>query len=323
MRRREFITLLGGAAAAWPLAARAQQPAMPVIGYLSARSLETEANMLAAFRQGLNETGFVEGRNVAIEFRWADGQYDRLPALVEDLVRRHVAVIVTGGGEVSALAAKAATWMIPIVFNVGGDPVRTGLVAALNQPGGNLTGVTSFLDVLDAKRLGLLRELLPTATVVAVLVNPSEPFAESELTDIQTAAGKMGQQLTVLRAGTEGEIDAAFALLVQRRAGALLVCVGPFFVTRANQLVSLAARHAVPAMYFRREFPAVGGLMSYGSTTAEGYRQMGVYAAKILKGEKPADMPVQKPTKYELVINLKTAKALGLCRRHCLPVPTR
>jgi putative tryptophan/tyrosine transport system substrate-binding protein len=312
MTRREVITLIGGGAVAWPLAARAQQAAMPVIGYFSARSPESDVPMLAAFRQGLNETGYIEGKNVALEFRWGEGQYDRMPTLVEDLVRRQVAVIVTSGGEISALAAKAATATIPIVFNGGDDPVQFGLVASLNRPGGNLTGVASFTRVLGAKQIGLLRELVPTTPTIAFLVNPNEPTAESQISDAQTAAGVVGQPLIILRASTEGEIEAAFATLVQQRAGALLVAAGPFFLTRAHNLVALAARYAVPAMYFRREFSAAGGLMSYGSSTAEMYHQMGVYTGRILKGERAADLPVMQPTKFELVINLRTAKALGL-----------
>jgi len=310
VRRREFIALIGGVAA-WQAGARAQS-AMPVIGYFSARSRETDVPMLAAFRQGLSESGYVEGTNVAIEFRWGVGQYHRLKSMAEDLVRRQVAVIVTSGGEITALAAKAATAKIPIVFNVGGDPVRFGLVASLNQPGGNLTGVTSFLFALGTKQIGLLRELVPTAAVIAFLVNPDDPGAESRINDVQAAARTVGQQLSVLRVSTEPDIDAAFATLVQQRAGALLVSAGPFFVTRADQLIALAARHAVPTMYFRRELAVAGGLMSYGSSTAEGYRQMGVYTGRILKGAMPTDLPVVQPTKFELVINLNTAKALGL-----------
>ena len=297
MRRREFVAALG-AAATWPLAARAQQPAMPVVGYFSARSPESDVPMLAAFHQGLNETGYVEGQNVAIEFRWGGGEYHRVPALAEELVRRQVTIIVTSGAEISAQAAKAATATIPIVFNVGGDPVRFGLVASLNRPGGNLTGVASLVHVLGAKQIGLLRELVPTAGLVAFLINPNEPTAESQTSDAQAAARAVGQQLIVLKAGTEREIEAAFATLVQQRAGALLVGAGPFFLTRAPVLVALTARHAVPAIYFRREFAEAGGLMSYGTNTAELYRQMGVYTGRILKGEKPADMPVLQPTKF-------------------------
>ena len=312
MKRREFITLIGGAAAAWPLAARAQQPAMPVIGYFSARSPESDVPMLAAFREGLKEAGYTEGKNVAIEFRWGLGQYDRLPALAEDLVTRRVAVIVTSGGETSALAAKAATTTIPIVFVSGGDPVQAGLVASLNRPGGNITGVTSLLSALGGKQLGLLREMVPKVNVIGLLMNPNEPTSESQVGDVQAAAREIGAQLIVLRASTERDIDAAFATLVQQRAGALMLGISPLFVTQADKLVALAARHTMPVMYFRREFAAAGGLVSYGSGTAEYYRQLGVYAGRILKGEKPADLPVVQSTKFELVINLKTAKAFGM-----------
>jgi putative ABC transport system substrate-binding protein len=312
LRRRQFLTLLGGAATAWPLAARAQQPAMPVVGYISMRSAESDVPMVAAFRHGLNETGYTEGKNVTIEFRWGGGQYDRLPALVEDLVRRQVAIIVTSGGEPAALAVKAATAKIPIVFNAGEDPVRFGLVASLNRPGGNLTGVTSLLGVLGAKQLGLLRELVPKAATIGMLVNPNDPWAESQTTNTQTAAREVGQQLVVVGASTERDIDAAFAALVQQRVGALLIINSPFFVTQADHLIALAARHALPTIYFRRELADAGGLISYGSSTAELYGQMGIYTGKILNGAKPADLPVMQPTKYELVINLKTAKALGL-----------
>jgi putative ABC transport system substrate-binding protein len=312
-RRRQFLTLLGGAVAARPLAARAQQAALPVIGYVSMRSAESDVPMVAAFRHGLNETGYTEGKNVAIEFRWGGGQYDRLPALVEDLVRRQVAIIVTSGGEPAALAAKGATAKIPIVFNVGEDPVRFGLVASLNRPGGNITGVTSLLGVLGAKQLGLLRELLPKAATIGMLVNPNDPWAESQTSNTQAAAREVGQQLVVVSASTERDIDAAFAALVlQRRVGALLITNSPFFVTQADHLIALAARHALPTIYFRRELAVAGGLISYGSSTAELYGQMGIYAGKILNGAKPADLPVMQPTQFELVINLKTAKTLGL-----------
>jgi putative tryptophan/tyrosine transport system substrate-binding protein len=312
MRRRDFIKFAAGSAITWPLAARAQQSVMPVIGYLSMRSAESDVPMLAAFRHGLNETGQIEGRNVAIEFRWGDGQYDRLPALVEDLVRRQVAIIVTSGGEQAALAAKAATATIPIVFNLGEDPVRFGLVASLNRPGGNLTGVTSLLAVLGAKQLALLRELVPKAVTIGMLVNPNDPWAESYTTNTQAAAREVGQQLVVLSASTERDIDATLAALVQQRADALLVANSPFFLTRADYLIALVARHALPTIYWRREMADAGGLMSYGSNTAELYGQMGIYAGKILNGANPADLPVIQPTKFELIINLKTAKTLGL-----------
>jgi putative ABC transport system substrate-binding protein len=312
MKRRELIGIIGSAVAAWPFVVRAQPSTMPVIGYFSARSAESDIPMLAAFRQGLDETGYVEGKNFAFEFRWAGGEYDRARKLAEELVKRQVSVIVTSGGELSAKAAKEATATIPIVFNVGDDPVRFGLVASLNRPGGNATGVASLTRVLGAKQIGLLRELLPTVSVIAYLINPNEPTAITQIGDAEEAARQIGQQLIVLRAGTESEIDAAFAALVRQRAGALLVGTGPFFVTRAHELIELASRHKIPTMYFRREFSDAGGLMSYGTSTAEMYRQMGVYTGRILKGDRPADLPVLQPTKFEFVINLKTAKALGL-----------
>jgi putative ABC transport system substrate-binding protein len=315
MKRREFIAALGGAAAStslWPLVARAQQPAMPVIGFLSARSSESDVSMVSEFYRGLKDAGYVVDKNVAIEFRWGDGHYDRLPALAEDLVLRNVAVIVTAGGEISARAAKAATGKIPIVFNVGEDPVKYGLVASLNRPGGNVTGVTSLLGTLGTKQLGLLRDLVPKAGVIAMLVNPDDTWAEAQIANTEAAALAVGQQLVVFRASTEPDIDAAFAAIVQQRAGALLVATSPFFVTRANSLIALATRHALPAIYFRREIADAGGLMSYGSSTAELYGQMGTYAGKILNGASPADLPVMQAIKFELVINLKTAKALGL-----------
>jgi putative ABC transport system substrate-binding protein len=311
MKRREFLGLLGGAAAAWPLATRAQQ-AMPVIGYLSARSAETDVPMIAALRQGLAGAGYVDGQNLTIEYRFGQGQHDRLRALANELVRRKVSVIVTGGGEPAALAAQAATAQIPIVFTVGGDPVRFGLVASVRRPGGNLTGVSSFLADLAAKQLGLLRELVPGATIIAILVNLNEPAGDSIVRQVEEAARRVGQRIVVLRASTESEINAAFASLVRQRAGALLVGAGPFFVTRKDQLIAQAARHAIPAMYFRRDLSVAGGLISYGSTIAEGYQQMGGYAGRILKGDKQADLPVLQPTRFELVINMKTARALGL-----------
>ena len=268
--------------------------------------------MVAEFQRGLQETGFTAGTNVAIEYRWADGQYDRLPALVEELVKRNVTVLVTSGGETSALAAKAATTTIPIVFNIADDPVQFGLVASLNRPGGNLTGVASLLGAMGTKQFGLIHELAPKAAMVAMLVNPNDPWSEPLAAGTDAAARAMGQRLLVLRAKTNGEIDAAYETLVRERAGALLVAASPYFVTRADHLIVLAARHALPTIYFRREIAQAGGLMSYGTSTAELYGQMGVYAGKILNGAKPDDLPVMQATKFELIINIKTAKTLGL-----------
>ena len=312
MRRREFIKLLSGAVTAWPLTVRAQQQPMPVVGFLNAASPGPLRQQVAAFREGLKESDYVEGRNVAVEYRWAEGQYDRLPALVADLVRQQVSVIVSGGGAPAVLAAKAATTTIPIVFSVGGDPVRSGLVASLNRPGGNITGVYQFTSGLEAKRLGLLHEMIPKATPIAVLVNPNFADAENQLRDVQEAATRLGVQLVVVRANAESDFDAVFATITRQRAAALLVCGSPFFNGRREQLVVLAARHAVPAIFEWRDFAAAGGLMSYGTSLADAYRQVGVYAGQILRGAKPADLPVVQSTKFELVINLSTAKALGL-----------
>jgi ABC-type uncharacterized transport system substrate-binding protein len=312
MKRREFITLLGTAAMVLPINARAQQPALPVVGFLSSRSPNESTSAVAAFRQGLTEAGYVEGQNVHIAFHWAEGQYDRLPPLAADLARRQVAVILATGGNPPALAAKAATATIPIVFIIGSDPVEVGLVASLNRPGGNVTGVSLFTSMLVAKRLELLRELVPTATTIAFLVNPNNSNAAPDTKVVQTAARGFGLQLVVLSAAIENDIDDAFATLVQQRANALLVNTDSFFLTRRNQFVALAVRHAVPTIHDLREFTAAGALASYGTDLADAYRQGGVYVSRIVKGEKPADLPVIQPTKFELVINLKAAKALGL-----------
>jgi putative ABC transport system substrate-binding protein len=312
IRRREFITLLGGAAAAWPVAAWGQPRAMPVIGFLSGSSPDAYVSRLAGFQQGLMEAGFVEGGNVAIEYRWAEGHYDRLPSLAADLVRRQVAVIFASGGAVSGLAAKTASAMIPIVFANGGDPVKDGLVTSFSQPGGNVTGVSFFSNAMEAKRLSLLHELAPTATVVLVLVNPKNTDSGRQLRDVQAAADTLGMQVAVLRASTEGEIGAAFANFAQQRVGALLVLADAFLSSRLNQLVALADTHSIPAIYFQREFAAAGGLMSYGASNSDEFRQAANYVGKILKGAKPGDLPVSQPVKFELVINLKTARALGI-----------
>jgi ABC-type uncharacterized transport system substrate-binding protein len=309
IQRREFITLLGGATA-WPLAARAQQPAMPVIGFLDGQSFDL--HLMTAFRQALKDAGYVDGRSVAIYFRSADGQTDRLVTLAGDIVGRRVAVIVTAGGGASALAAYAATTTVPIVFVTGVDPVSSGLVMSLNRPGGNATGVYIFQQVLEGKRLGLLRELVPSAASMAVLLNPTNANFQTQLRGVQDAARDLGQQVSILSANTEREIDVAFATAAQSGARALLVGSDPFFGSERDQVIALAARHAIPAIYEGREFATAGGLASYGTSLADAYRQAGIYAGRILKGEKPADLPIVQPTKFEFVINLKTAKALGL-----------
>lgn len=312
MKRRELIVLLGGAAVGWPLGVCAQHGAIPVVGFLHYASAHTLTHLADAFRRGLQETGYIEGQNVAIEYRWAEGQYDRLPALVADLVRQQVSVIVSGGGAPAVLAAKAATTTIPIVFSLGTDPVGLGVVVSLNRPGGNITGVYQFTSGLEAKRLGLLHEMVPKATTIAVLVNPNYTDAESQLRDAQEAATRLGMQLVVVRANAESDFAAAFSTLVRQQAQALLVCSSPFFNARRQQLVVLAARHSMPAIYEWREITEAGGLMSYGTGLADAYRQVGVYAGQILRGAKPANLPVVQSTKFELVINLSTAKALGL-----------
>jgi putative ABC transport system substrate-binding protein len=310
--RRKFLATLGGAAAVWPLDVRAQRPAMPVVGFLSSRSSSESARVLGAFQQGLSEAGFVVGQNVAIEYRWADGQYDRLPTLASDLVARRVTVIAATGGNVSGLAAKAATGTIPIVFIVGDDPVKLGLVASLNRPGGNATGVNLQTMEVVAKQLGMLRELAPGANHFVALVNPNSAFTDTVVKDLQASASALGLPIEILRAGTGREIDAAFANLVQKPGGALLVGADAVFTNRRAQIVTLVTRHALPAIYYVREFAEIGGLISYGPNLAHTYRQAGIHVGRILKGEKPADLPVVQPTKFEMVINLSTAKALAI-----------
>ena len=312
MKRREFITLLGGAAAAWPLAARAQQGALPVVGFLGAPSAAPYARYVAAIHQGLKEVGYIEHQNVAMEYRWADSQYDRLPALAADLVSRRVAVIVPIGGSPAVLAAKAATWTIPIVFNLGADPIELGLVTNLSRPGGNITGIAMMALEIETKQLQLLHELAPTSTSIAILLNPSSGQAQPQEREAQEAARVLGLQVLVLKASTEREIEQAFAALVRERAGALLVGADTFFVSQATLFVVLTARHSIPTIYPFRPYVDAGGLMSYGASLLDSYRQTGVYAGRVLKGEKPADLPIVQPTNFELVINLKTARAVGI-----------
>lgn len=312
MRRREFIkALVGSTAAAWPLATRAQQPAMPVIGFLSSGSPEAFRHLVSGFQQGLKEAGYVDGQNVVIEYHWADGQYDRLTGMVADLIRRSVNVIAATTTP-AALAAEASKTTIPIIFATAGDPVRLGLVASLNRPGRNITGISQVSSELVPKRLGLLHDLVPTATTIGLLVNPKDPRSKTQIRDMQDAARAIGMQIHVLNASTEGEISSAFARLAELHAGALIVGTGELFNSRPELLASLAARQRIPAIYQNREFVAAGGLISYGSSRIDSYRQVGVYVGRVLKGEKPGDLPVARPTKFELVINLKTAKALGL-----------
>jgi putative tryptophan/tyrosine transport system substrate-binding protein len=311
MRRRQFITFAGGAAL-WPLLARAEQAAVPVIGYLSARSPNESKHLLDAFRAGLQTLGYMEGRNIELRYRWAEGEYDRLPALAADLVREKVAVLVATGGEPSALAAKAATSAIPIVFSIGGDPVKIGLVASLNRPGGNATGVSLLTTAPEAKRLGLLNKVVPNAAVIGALINPNYVGAEEQSQEVREAARVLDLHVEISRAESERELEPAFAALIQRHARALLVTADPFFDTRRDRIVTLAAQFKLPTMYQFRDYPVVGGLMSYGISITEGYHQIGVYTGQLLKGAKPADLPVYQSIKFEFVINLKTAKALGI-----------
>ena len=317
MRRREFITLLGGAPLVWPLAAGAQQGAMPVAGFLGSGSPQSDAFRLSAVRQGLTEEGYVEGRNVVFEYRWAEDQYERLPELAAELVRRQVAILISIGGTNSAVAAKSSTATIPIVFAAGGDPIKLGLVASLNRPGGNVTGVNFLVETLGAKQFEVLHEAASKTALIGILVNPTNAVAEAENKSVQAAAEFSGQKLVVVQAHTDSEVDAAFVTLVQKRVGALMVLGDAFFLSRRNKLVELAARQAIPTIYNLREYTIAGGLMSYGTSITDAHRIAGLYAGRILKGEKPADLPVQQSTKVELVINLKTAKVLGLT----IPLP--
>jgi ABC-type uncharacterized transport system substrate-binding protein len=312
MRRREFVSLFGGAAAGWPLAVQAQQPPMPVIGFLSTTSAAPFAHLITAFRQGLLAAGYVDGRNVVIEYRWAEGQYDRVRALALDLVERQVAVIVTTGGETSAVAAKAATASIPIVFNTGTDPVRIGPVASLSRPGGNATGVNIFTTELAEKRLGLLLDVVPAAATIAILLNPNFAPALANGREAESATRAVGKDIVVFNAASESEIDTAFVGVAQLASHALLVGSDPYYNSRREQIVALAARHAIPAIYEWREFAQAGGMMSYGTNLVDAYRQQGMYVGRVLRGEKPADLPVIQSSKFELVLNLKTAKSLGI-----------
>ena len=312
MKRRRFLQAVGGGTMVWPVTALAQQPAVPLIGYLSSRSPGDAAGVVAAFHRGLAETGYIQGRNLIIEYRWAEGRYDRLPALAAELIDRRVAVIVATGGSVSGLAAKALTKTIPIVFSSGGDAVKLGLVSSLSRPGGNVTGVNLIFGALGPKRLELLREIIPKATAIALLVNPNYPSVSTEVAEVQTAARILGLDIVVFNAPAESDFEPAFAALAERKVGGLLVGDDPFLLSRRDQLVQLAARHAVPTMYFTRDFVDAGGLLSYGPSTTDALRVVGVYTGRVLKGDKPADLPVVQPTIFELVINLRTAKALGL-----------
>jgi len=312
MRRRQFLSILGGAVVLWPLGAKAQQKEVPLVGFMSARSLDDSTHLLAAFHQGLAEEGFIERQNVAIEYRWARGDYDRLPVMAADLVRRQVSVLVAAGGEPSALAAKHATSTIPIVFGIGGDPISAGLVDSVNRPGANVTGATLLTTLMEPKRFGLLHELAPGVAVVGVLLNPTFPPAARQLQALEEAARSIKQKLMVSHAATDAELDVAFAALVEARVGALLVAADPYFDVRRDRIIAFAQRQKLPAIYQFREYAAAGGLLSYGPSITDVYKRYGLYTAKILKGAKPAELPIWQPIKYELVINLQTARSLGV-----------